>query len=113
MEEHVGTTVLATNRMADLDEAFTRRFHFIFDFPMPGPPERRRIWEGMMPRDAAREPAIDFDALARDYDISGGRDPQQRVERGFHCGGRGRTNPPAPFEARLAPRAAQNRPRLR
>ena len=36
MEEHVGTTVLATNRMGDLDEAFTRRFHFILDFPMPG-----------------------------------------------------------------------------
>jgi hypothetical protein len=72
MEEHTGTTVLATNRMRDLDEAFTRRFHFILDFPMPRPPERRRIWEGMLPREAEREPSIDLDMLARDYEISGG-----------------------------------------
>ncbi|HEX3864912.1 MAG TPA: ATP-binding protein [Stellaceae bacterium] len=72
MEEHTGTTVLATNRMGDLDDAFTRRFHFILDFPMPRPPERRRIWEGMLPREAERETGIDLDTLARDYEISGG-----------------------------------------
>jgi hypothetical protein len=72
MEEHPGTTVLATNRIGDLDEAFTRRFHFILDFPMPQAPERRRIWEGMLPRDAERERDIDMDALARDYEVSGG-----------------------------------------
>jgi SpoVK/Ycf46/Vps4 family AAA+-type ATPase len=72
MEEHTGTTVLATNRKGDLDEAFTRRFHFILDFPMPRPPERLRIWEGMLPRDAQVEPGLDLDALARDYEVSGG-----------------------------------------
>jgi hypothetical protein len=72
MEEHSGTTVLATNRMRDLDEAFTRRFHFILDFPMPRAPERRRIWEGMLPPDARREPGLDLDGLARDYEVSGG-----------------------------------------
>ena len=72
MEEHTGTTVLATNRAGDLDEAFTRRFHFILDFPMPNQPERRRIWEGMLPSEAEREPSINIDALARDYEISGG-----------------------------------------
>jgi MoxR-like ATPase len=72
MEEHVGTTILATNRFGDLDEAFTRRFYFILDFPMPRSPERRRIWEGMLPRDAERQPGIDLDLLARDYEISGG-----------------------------------------
>jgi SpoVK/Ycf46/Vps4 family AAA+-type ATPase len=72
MEEHTGTTVLATNRAGDLDEAFVRRFHFILEFPMPRPEERRRIWAGMLPADAEREPRIDIDALARDYEISGG-----------------------------------------
>jgi hypothetical protein len=72
MEEHTGTTVLATNRMGDLDEAFTRRFHFILDFPMPRQAERRRIWEGMLPREAECQPEIDLDCLARDYEISGG-----------------------------------------
>ncbi|HWF06819.1 MAG TPA: ATP-binding protein [Bryobacteraceae bacterium] len=72
MEEHDGTTVLATNRIGDLDEAFTRRFHFILDFPMPRPPERLRIWEGMLPAEAEREPELDLDKLARHYEISGG-----------------------------------------
>jgi DNA polymerase III delta prime subunit len=89
MEEHVGTTVLATNRMADLDEAFTRRFHFILDFPMPGPAERCRIWEGMLPRDAAREPGIDLDALARDYDISGGEIRNSVLSAAFIAAGEG------------------------
>lgn len=89
MEEHVGTTVLATNRMADLDEAFIRRFHFILDFPMPGPSERRRIWEGMLPRVAAREPGIDLDALARDYDISGGEIRNSVLSAAFIAAGEG------------------------
>jgi hypothetical protein len=72
MEEHVGTTVLATNRKRDLDEAFVRRFHFILDFPMPRLPERRRIWEGMLPKEAERDPGMDVAVLARDYEISGG-----------------------------------------
>ena len=72
MEEHAGVTLLATNRMGDLDEAFTRRFHFILDFPTPRPPERRKIWEGMLPRGADLEPGIDFDTLALNYEISGG-----------------------------------------
>jgi hypothetical protein len=72
MEEHAGTTVLATNRVGDLDEAFTRRFHFILDFPMPRAPERVRIWQGMLPLAADREPGIELDQLARDYEVSGG-----------------------------------------
>jgi DNA polymerase III delta prime subunit len=72
MEEHTGTTVLATNRVGDLDEAFTRRFHFILDFPMPGAGERRRIWDRMLPAEAAREPTLNLDGLARDHEVSGG-----------------------------------------
>ena len=72
MEEHEGVSLLATNRMGDLDEAFTRRFHFILDFPMPRAPERRRIWEGMLPRAAERDSTVSLDALADDYEMSDG-----------------------------------------
>src|SRR5207247_4920027 len=44
MEQYEGVTVLATNRARDLDEAFTRRFHFIVDFPMPDEAGRLAIW---------------------------------------------------------------------
>jgi hypothetical protein len=72
MEEHVGTTVLATNRVGDLDEAFTRRFHFILNFPMPQSEDRLRIWKGMLPQAAERDPGLDLEPLARGYEISGG-----------------------------------------
>ncbi len=72
MEEHEGVSLLATNRVGDLDAAFTRRFHFMLDFPRPGPAERRRIWSGMLPHEARQGAAIAFDELADAYEISGG-----------------------------------------
>lgn len=72
MEEHEGVTILATNRMRDMDEAFIRRFHFILNFPMPGEPDRLRIWQGMFPTEAAREANLDLCPLARHFEISGG-----------------------------------------
>jgi AAA+ superfamily predicted ATPase len=72
MEEHDGVTVLATNRMQDLDEAFVRRFHLIVDFPMPAEAERLRIWQGMFPPEAERDRDVDLARLARDFEVSGG-----------------------------------------
>jgi len=89
MEEHTGTTVLATNRVGDLDEAFTRRFHFILDFPMPRMAERRRIWEGMFPREAGREAGIDLDRLACDYEVSGGEIRNSVLSAAFIAAGEG------------------------
>jgi SpoVK/Ycf46/Vps4 family AAA+-type ATPase len=72
MEEHEGVTILATNRMRDMDEAFIRRFHFILNFPMPGEPDRLKIWQGMFPSEAEREANLDLRPLARHFEISGG-----------------------------------------
>ena len=36
METFDGITILATNLRANLDDAFTRRLHFMVDFPFPG-----------------------------------------------------------------------------
>ncbi|HEX2572319.1 MAG TPA: ATP-binding protein [Polyangia bacterium] len=72
MEEHDGVSILATNRSGDMDEAFLRRFHFILDFPMPERDERLRIWRGMLPPEAEREPHLDLEALAEAIDASGG-----------------------------------------
>ncbi len=89
MEEHTGTTVLATNRGGDLDEAFMRRFHFILNFPMPKASERRRIWEGMLPAEADREPSLDLDALASDYEVSGGEIRNSVLTAAFMAAGEG------------------------
>ena len=71
MEDHDGITILATNRMRDMDEAFVRRFHFILSFPMPAESDRLRIWQGMFPVEAKRDPQLDLRPLARRFEISG------------------------------------------
>jgi hypothetical protein len=43
----------------------------------------------MLPRDAAREPGIDLDALARDYDISGGEIRNSVLSAAFIAAGEG------------------------
>jgi SpoVK/Ycf46/Vps4 family AAA+-type ATPase len=72
MEEYEGVTILASNRACDMDEAFTRRFHFLIDFPMPDEAHRLKIWAGMFPPEAARDADIDLPALARSSEISEG-----------------------------------------
>jgi SpoVK/Ycf46/Vps4 family AAA+-type ATPase len=72
MEEYEGVTILASNRARDMDEAFTRRFQFIIDFPIPDEAHRLKIWQGMFPAEAERDAALDLAALAKRFETSGG-----------------------------------------
>jgi hypothetical protein len=45
LERFEGLVILASNLRANLDSAFTRRFHHVVHFPRPAEPERRRLWE--------------------------------------------------------------------
>ena len=71
MERFKGLAILATNRRKDLDEAFLRRLRFVVEFPLPGAPERERIWRGVVPPgvDAGE---LDFDFLAQRFPLAGG-----------------------------------------
>jgi hypothetical protein len=71
MERFKGLAILATNRRKDLDEAFLRRLRFVIEFPLPGAPERERIWRGVIPPgvDASE---LDFDFLAQRFPLAGG-----------------------------------------
>ncbi len=71
MERFKGLAVLATNRRKDLDEAFTRRLRYIVEFPLPGAPERERIWRRVFP-EAVDVGEIDFPYLARSFQLAGG-----------------------------------------
>jgi SpoVK/Ycf46/Vps4 family AAA+-type ATPase len=72
MEAFGGITILTTNMDSAIDDAFRRRISFRVNFPFPEPEDRRRLWEVMLPREAARAGDIDFDLLSRKYDMSGG-----------------------------------------
>jgi hypothetical protein len=53
-----------------IDTAFIRRLRFIVQFPFPGAPERRRIWEHVFPEEApARQ--LDYERLSQ-LNVAGG-----------------------------------------
>jgi hypothetical protein len=70
MESFRGLAILATNMRSALDPAFVRRLRFIVDFPHPGQPERRRIWEKVFPPETKTN-GLDYDRLAS-LNITGG-----------------------------------------
>lgn len=71
MERFKGLAILASNRKQDLDEAFLRRLRYIVDFPMPDLPERKRLWQQVIP-EKVDATLLDLDFLARQFPLAGG-----------------------------------------
>jgi ATP-dependent 26S proteasome regulatory subunit len=72
MEEHEGVVVLATNFRRNMDDAFIRRMHFTVEFPLPSEADRRRIWQQILPKDTPQADDLDFEFMARRFEIPGG-----------------------------------------
>ncbi len=72
MEEHDGAVILASNLSRNIDQAFSRRMHYVVEFPLPAEPQRDQLWRGMFPPDAPVADDVDFSFLARQFPISGG-----------------------------------------
>jgi tRNA A37 threonylcarbamoyladenosine biosynthesis protein TsaE len=89
MEEHDGVTILASNRARDMDEAFTRRFQFSIDFPMPDEAHRLKIWEGMFPAEVLRDGNVDLVTLAKTFQVSGGEIKNAALAAAFAAAGEG------------------------
>jgi SpoVK/Ycf46/Vps4 family AAA+-type ATPase len=73
MERYDGVAILATNLRGYLDEAFTRRLHFIVNFPFPQRDERYRIWQALFPPGMPRAEDLDseFQRLAEHFELTG------------------------------------------
>jgi hypothetical protein len=71
LEAYDGLVILATNFQKNIDEAFLRRIHVAIEFPMPAEPERMAIWQHAFPP-AAPTKDLDFEFLARQFDLAGG-----------------------------------------
>lgn len=71
MEEYDGIVILASNFLQNFDEAFKRRIKFIIDFTLPDRDRREKIWRSVLPAELPRSEDIDFDFLARSFELSG------------------------------------------
>jgi hypothetical protein len=72
MESYNGLAILATNLKANLDDAFTRRLHFIINFPFPNEADRLRIWQVLVPPELPLAEDVDFALMAKRFKLAGG-----------------------------------------
>lgn len=72
LEQYSGVVVMTTNKEASLDEALQRRLSLHLHMEIPEPNERERLWRSMMPVKAPSARNINFKALAKEYELSGG-----------------------------------------
>ncbi len=71
LENARGLVILATNNVQNLDPALERRFTCRYRFALPGQPERRRLWEVLLPAGVRFSDQVDLDGLAHRYPFSG------------------------------------------
>jgi len=71
LERYEGVAVLTTNLRSQLDNAFSRRFEFIVEFPEPDARVRTALWRLHLPEQAPLAPDVDLAELADWYALSG------------------------------------------
>lgn len=72
VEEYNGLVILATNFKSNIDDAFARRFQTVIHFPMPKALQRKKLWLNMLPQKLKLDSDVNLDALAEQYELSGG-----------------------------------------
>jgi len=83
LETYAGVVILASNLQANMDDAFTRRLHFIIEFPLPQTAERERIWRVHFPADTPVAAEVDLALLARRFAVAGGHIRNMIVRAAF------------------------------
>jgi hypothetical protein len=71
IESYGGIVLLTSNGQTRFDPAFARRLDFTIEFPLPGPIERRSLWQSHLGPHARLDPA-ELNQLAALLDVSGG-----------------------------------------
>lgn len=71
LEDYEGITILATNYVNNIDQAFKRRIKFMVKFSFPTADERLQLWQSILPRQARCDEVLDFEFLANQFELSG------------------------------------------
>ena len=71
LEDYEGITILATNYVNNIDDAFKRRIKFMINFVFPTPEVRLKLWQKILPASARTDEAIDFEFFAEHFELSG------------------------------------------
>ncbi|MBD2867596.1 AAA family ATPase [Paenibacillus arenilitoris] len=72
IETFDGVSILATNLLQNMDEAFLRRMQVVVKFPFPDAAQRELIFRSLLPKEAPLDEDLDLAFLAARIDASGG-----------------------------------------
>jgi hypothetical protein len=72
LEEFDGVVILASNLARNVDPAFSRRMHFVIEFPLPDAVLRERLWRAAIPPGAPLGEDVDLTFIARQFALAGG-----------------------------------------
>jgi SpoVK/Ycf46/Vps4 family AAA+-type ATPase len=72
IERFPGVCILTTHTFGALDRALVRRVQYRVTFEEPNESQRAQIWETLCPHQAPRASDVDFVALAKSYELTGG-----------------------------------------
>lgn len=89
IEEYKGISILTTNLLENIDEAFLRRFNFVISFSLPQTEQREKIWRQVFPARTPLDEDIDYSFLAEKLPIAGGNIKNIAVSAAFlaaECG---------------------------
>lgn len=71
LEDYEGITILATNYVNNIDDAFKRRIKFMVNFAFPTSDVRLELWSAILPKDVPCEEELDFEFYAEHFELSG------------------------------------------
>lgn len=71
LEDYEGITVLATNYLNNIDDAFKRRIKFIIRIAFPPADVRLALWKSMLPPEMEYEEELDLEFFAEHFELAG------------------------------------------
>lgn len=71
IEAYDGITIVTTNLIGNIDEAFIRRFAFVVHFPLPTAAYRRTLWRQVFPPQMPLSSHLDLDYMGNHFELSG------------------------------------------
>lgn len=80
-----GIVILTTNRAVVMDEAFERRILLKLRFDIPSPEVRIKIWRSFFPDRIPLSTDVDFEVLAKRFELSGGHIKNVALKAIYEC----------------------------
>lgn len=90
IESHSGLSILTTNLLTNIDDAFQRRLNVVIGFPEPSVAERVALWRSVAPPELPLAPDVDFDRFAERYELTGAQIRDAALEAAYAAAADGR-----------------------